>query len=229
MATTLFVLLLLARAGKAQVMLALSLGGEGTSLVTVSPDDHLALISDGGKRGQGVLQARIGGREILPFLRENGVNQLVISCSHPHSDHMDGLVGLIKNPDILGFKTIDFIDSGFGEPGVRAQPLEEIYRATWKDRYADAGQDFTRKGDENRQLPVVARHKAEDADVLGEIEFPRKNLRLSNFQYKPREGAGPHGRCVVTIVELKDGEQTTRTSSILTMPILHSFANSPTG
>jgi hypothetical protein len=103
----------------------LAISGDGTASVVVDDSSAVAFITDGGRRGdQGIQGATINGQPVLEYL-SGKVKQLVIACSHPHSDHLDGLKDLIKDQRILDFDVV-FIDNGF-EKLTGKKSLKTIY------------------------------------------------------------------------------------------------------
>lgn len=68
--------------------------GQGDCAFVRTPGGHTMLI-DGGSEGSGARD--VGIRTIAPFLRRQGVNRIdVVVVSHPHEDHLAGLVAVIK-------------------------------------------------------------------------------------------------------------------------------------
>lgn len=66
--------------------------GQGDSIFIHTPDDNTILI-DGGETTQ--------GENVLNFLKKHGIEYLdVVVATHPHSDHIGGLVTVIENMDI---------------------------------------------------------------------------------------------------------------------------------
>src|SRR5262249_34887327 len=105
----------LALAARAQDAYYLTLGGEGTASVIVSQGDATAYIVDGGKKKTGLPQAGIeDGKKVLDSLHDMGIKRLAVIGSHPHRDHLGGLVALIQDEEKLSrFDTLLFVDSGY--------------------------------------------------------------------------------------------------------------------
>jgi beta-lactamase superfamily II metal-dependent hydrolase len=79
----------LAAGASAQTARYLALRGEGTASVLVDEAVHTAYITDGGHTGKaGIQGANIGRQSVLEYLLGKGVTRLVITCSHPHADHL---------------------------------------------------------------------------------------------------------------------------------------------
>jgi hypothetical protein len=174
--------------------------------VILSRDDGFAVITDGGKKGQGILDARIENESVLSFLQRVRVKRLVISCSHPHDDHMAGLVELIRSKDILAFERIDFVDSDYG----KKESLEALYRRQWGHLYGPDGKPVPGAVEGGGTAPAVARHSARNRNAFAELGLPTERLEVSNYKYVPEDQAGPHGHCVITEYVLKGAGKTTR-------------------
>jgi beta-lactamase superfamily II metal-dependent hydrolase len=192
-------LFLLAVSAHAQIAQFLAIEGEGTASVLLDKAStqsagRTAYITDGGKGGQlGLGGARIHGKEILQYLRDEGVTHLVITCSHPHSDHMDGLKKVIRDPKIQNFSKIVFVDNGYDKAG----SLFEYYREQW--------------GDNGRTQ--FSYSSAAKRDAFAELAIPSSAVRVSNFEYDPEEiasspGETPiHGRSIITQYEVVDDHE----------------------
>lgn len=194
-------LLLLALGAAAQVAHYLAVEGEGTASVVLEAskpqNGQTAYVTDGGKGGRlGLGGASIGGKGILQYLLDQGVTRLVITCSHPHSDHMDGLKAAVRDPKIQEFKEIIFVDNGYD----KAQSLASYYRKAWG----------------NRSRPAVSYSSAANRDAFAGLPKTGARLRVSNFRYDPSEippsrGEAPiHGRSIITEYELMGPGQALR-------------------
>ena len=76
----------------AQEMRMLPLQQEGQASVTVDELSRTAFVVDLGKSGGGD-KVLINNKPLLEFLSvEKKVENFVIACSHPHADHMGGIV-----------------------------------------------------------------------------------------------------------------------------------------
>jgi len=92
----------------------LSLTGDGTASLSI--DGKHGYLVDGGRGGRsGLSRAELEGKDPLSYLLAAGVQDLVILCSHPHADHMQGLVKPIQSRKILEFRQITFVDNGYAE------------------------------------------------------------------------------------------------------------------
>lgn len=89
----------------AQEIKYVALSKEGQASISVDNDKKTAIIVDFGGEKSGKIPL-IGEMDIL---HKNGIRTLIISCSHPHSDHMKGLTdffqtvidGKVQLPDTL--------------------------------------------------------------------------------------------------------------------------------
>lgn len=160
---------------------------EGTATLYLSKDTAVAYILDGGAIG-GLSQPILDGKPILQGLLEKGYRHLVLSCSHPHEDHAGGLKELIRtDPNLEKFESIRFVDSGypvaeslftlFGKHHARYDKARATYSSALN---RDAFSAFSREGD---------------------------HVHVTNFPYKPRDGAAPHGHSIVAHITLNaDGK-----------------------
>lgn len=179
-----------ALAGEAFV---LRLGTEGSATVVLSRESFTAFLTDGGRKS-GLVGASIDGQSVGEMLKKAKIKHLVVTCSHPHDDHLGGLVEFLTSDAVadLALKRVDFVESGFGDDS-----LYSIYEKHWKDK--------------PRRPPVSRSHTADSKNAFATISFERAmTVEVENLVYTPKGKAGAHGRSVVTIYELKSGEQTTR-------------------
>lgn len=180
----------------------LSLQGDGSATVVIDRKEGggVAYIHDGGRGGtKGIGGARIDGQPVLDFLRSQGITTLVISCSHPHDDHMQGLVELINTGDFKGFTTLRFVDSvkegATNSSGEKIEPLHEIYRKKWG----------------SSPPPDVDYKEATNADAFGALGLDPTHVKVSNFRYDPESvGEDVHDSSVVAEFELRDTQGHTR-------------------
>lgn len=69
--------------------------GEGESAVFESPQGRAFMVDTGGTFDNSF---DIGGKIIVPALLKNGIRRLdAIFITHPHSDHINGIISIIKN------------------------------------------------------------------------------------------------------------------------------------
>jgi beta-lactamase superfamily II metal-dependent hydrolase len=81
----------------AQEAYYLAIQGEGTACVLIPREGKKAYIIDGGKAQTGLRTATLDDEPVLDALWKRKVEHLVIICSHPHNDHMGGLVSMIRD------------------------------------------------------------------------------------------------------------------------------------
>src|SRR5207244_1021896 len=82
----------------AQNAFVLHLDREGSATVILAEKDRVAFISDGGRSQGGITDAAVNRDRVLELLRKHHIKTLVVTCSHPHADHLDGLVALLTDP-----------------------------------------------------------------------------------------------------------------------------------
>jgi beta-lactamase superfamily II metal-dependent hydrolase len=172
----------------AQQVLVLALSGDGSATVTVDPASGVAYLTDGGRAGtRGVRGATIEGKDVLQFFKEHQppIRELVITCSHPHADHMNGLIDFVtSDPGILSFSAIRFIDAF--EQG-KAKPLYDHFVEKW--------------GEQANVAYSSAFHRNAFQDLPRNDGSP---VRVSNFQYDPKEvGDNEHDRSVIVKYEIR--------------------------
>ena len=101
----------------------LALQGDGTA--SVSLDGKVAYLADGGRAGErGIKSALVQGVPVAKYLEDNGVKTVIVSCSHPHADHMDGLKDLIAQGALSKFE-LHFVDAF--TPGEYSKTLAALH------------------------------------------------------------------------------------------------------
>lgn len=71
--------------------------GQGDSIFIRSPSGRTCLIDGGGKPGD-IDADRVGEQVIIPYLQNMGLGNLdLVALTHPHDDHMNGLLAVLKH------------------------------------------------------------------------------------------------------------------------------------
>ena len=103
---------------KAQSVVFLPLQREGAASLVLDETASTAYILDGGQTGSLVGHPVIEGQPILKYFWKAGYRNLYIVCSHPHADHLAGLVELVRyrsqgpeDIDLTQFDKVLFVDS----------------------------------------------------------------------------------------------------------------------
>lgn len=184
--------------GKAYVF---SLTGDGSATLVFEESGTTAYIHDGGRAGQkGVAGATIEGKPILQFLKEKLITDLVISCSHPHDDHMGGLLTLMSAPDIRTFSKITFVDAIATEAKTRDGKAIGRLHDHYQEKWGSAGPP-----------PAIFERSAINADGFGDLPSASKAVRVRNYKYDPAKiGDDPHDNSVIVEYELTDSKGTKR-------------------
>lgn len=72
--------------------------GQGDAILVQSPSGRAVLIDGGGNAGGDRIGWDVGLMRVVPALRRAGVRRLdVVILSHPHDDHVGGLVAVLEN------------------------------------------------------------------------------------------------------------------------------------
>jgi competence protein ComEC len=76
--------------------------GQGDSILIETPSGHTMLIDGGGSNDEGEVDpTNVGLKAVIPYLHYRGVNRIdVVVLTHPHSDHVGGLVAVLKEENV---------------------------------------------------------------------------------------------------------------------------------
>jgi beta-lactamase superfamily II metal-dependent hydrolase len=187
---------LTARDGHAQAqLLYFALAGEGTASALIDRGAKEALIADGGVQGaRGIGGARIGNEDVLTALSRRGIERIIISCSHPHADHMKGLEEMLQDERILDFE-LTFIDAS------------ELYEKDPTGLYTQ----YRTKWGQRANLNAIPYSSARSRDAFAGVAAKRTTVRLSNFVYVPKDvSADPHDNSVILQFALGSGRRAFR-------------------
>lgn len=170
----------------------LALETPGNCAVYFSDDRRTALIVDGGQSRKGEQTLRVEGTPLLEWLHGKGCRRLAILCSHPHADHVDGLIKVVGfkatkrgEIDLTHFDQVVFIDSGY--PTAKSLPAK--FEATH-------GKEVAKR--------KMARQNAFAKNAFGAAKlqemFPNTaDLQIANSVYQPMAGRREHGHSIVTL------------------------------
>lgn len=144
-------------AGNAKVMEVTFIDvGQGDSALVVTPQGNYILIDGGGKLND---SKWIGEKVLLPYLQSRGVKELdLVICSHPHDDHISGLLTAIDNLGTEALMTADV----FAEVELQKQLENKAALAGAKIIYVAAGERYL--VEENIYLTIFAPYKGQSYD-----------------------------------------------------------------
>lgn len=187
----LLLLLVGARLAYAGELVYLALQREGQASVAIDEKKKAAYIIDLGRGGDGE-QVKLNNLPLLDRLERAGVRDLSFVCSHPHSDHMGGIVALFKDPraffkdgDLSAprFKSITVVDDGV------PNKLHVLLR-----RFM-AGNKLI----EVKYIPATA------GNAFAGISQKTDDVYVETIPYGAAGKGGPHGRAVITYIQLGQG------------------------
>jgi len=179
----------------------LSLEGDGSATVIVDEVSETAYIHDGGRAGeQGIAGARIDGKFVLDFLTKKEIKTLVISCSHPHEDHMAGLETLLERPEITRFENLYFVDAIQDGATTRSgKPIKPLYK-TYEDKWPGG------------PPPHVDHKSASGADAFASLNLKPGDVSVHNYKYDPGSaGEDVHDNSVIVEIEVRGPKSAKRT------------------
>ena len=183
----------------------LALQREGQASLAIDEGAKAAYIVDLGRGGDGdqvrFTASDLTEQSLIDYLvRTRRIENLVIACSHPHSDHMGGIKALFEkypeqffeggDPKRPKFKTLTVIDNGV------TQSLTEAYDA-FKAKAIGSDLRFNRI--------KVTGPDGNPRDAFAQLPFQQGDIKIANVPYAQTEPADHHGRAVVTLTELDGG------------------------
>jgi beta-lactamase superfamily II metal-dependent hydrolase len=181
-------LLLVGQSLYASELTYLALQREGQASIAIDTRKKAAYIIDLGRGGDGD-QMKLDNVPMLDKLEEAKIQDLYFVCSHPHSDHMGGIMALFKRPrvfftdDLLTtprFKSITIIDNGV---------VNNLY-STLKQSLA------------GNTLITVNHVSAANRNAFAGISGPQDDVQIETIPYQAVEKPNPHGKSVVTFIRL---------------------------
>jgi beta-lactamase superfamily II metal-dependent hydrolase len=186
----------------------LALKGEGSASVVIDDATETAYITDGGKgKASGIQGAAIDGERVLDYLLGQQVKRLVITCSHPHSDHMGGLRAAVRSSKIKSFDELVFIDNDYerrerarlNEAGEETAQKRESLVTIYENKWGKGGK------------PPVTYRSAFGKNAFEGLARKGAEVLVSNFAYDPKRiGKNIHDEAVVTQYDLSDGVNSIR-------------------
>jgi competence protein ComEC len=99
--------------GPARLTLTMIDVGQGDALLVRGPSGQTMLVDGGGEIDGRPTGYDVGARRLVPALRRRGVRRVdLVMLSHPHEDHVGGLVAVLQN-----FSVGLVLDTGVPHPG----------------------------------------------------------------------------------------------------------------
>lgn len=206
------VLLSYTSSASAVLAFVMALPNEGQATVAIDEKSKTAFIMDMAKNAENAIPAfpgiermaaplKLDGAPLLGYLAaQHGTENLVISCSHPHADHMAGIQALFKNPqqsffhegDLQRprFKTITVIDDGVSNS---LADMYESFAKTVKKTRLDIV--FKRQSATNPRTGKLRNAFAVTSDLQQEVH-------IENIIFPRSDKPSIHGRSLITITRL---------------------------
>jgi beta-lactamase superfamily II metal-dependent hydrolase len=173
----------------AQEVIFFALKGDGTASVVLDRRQRIAWITDGGRGGEkGIAAARIGSLTLIEFLKREQITKIAIVCSHPHSDHMGGLIDFVERVDLSGFH-LRFVDTHAHPP-----PPNSLFGR------------YSRRTDLSAAGGKYEHWSAAGQDAFVGFAAATGDVVVSNFVYQAT-GSSDHDRSVIMQYVLEGGAQ----------------------
>lgn len=167
---------------------------EGNASMLLSPQDSTAILIDGGRVSGGVSELEIDGEPLLRGLYLRGIRHLVILCSHPHADHVEGLRRLVTHRaegpagiDLRRFESVLLVDSAY--------PSDKSLRSASLAAHGE--------------VASIRHAEATRVDVAGLLKGRLQSGELSfgSLPYEPGQKAAIHGHSIITQARLRKGDR----------------------
>jgi beta-lactamase superfamily II metal-dependent hydrolase len=186
--TAVLAFLLLGQSSYASEVTYLALQREGQASIAVDTRKKVAYIIDLGRGGDGD-QIKLDNLPLLDKLEQSGIEDLFFVCSHPHSDHMGGIMALFKRP--RGF----FIDELMTKP--RFKSITVVDNGVVNNLSTTLKQSLA-----GNTLIRVNHISAANRNAFAGISGPQDEIQIETIPYQMIEKPNPHGKSVVTFIKL---------------------------
>lgn len=188
MTLVLGLLLVAAQVAYAGDLTYLALQREGQASVAIDKKKKAAYIIDLGRGGDGD-QVKLENLPLLDRLEQLGIENLFFVCSHPHSDHMGGIRALFRRPRVF------FRDDGLTNP--RFKSINVIDDGVSNTLYLELQRSLA------KNTLIKTRHlSATNRNAFAGISARADDVYIETIPYPVPTKAGPHGRAVITYIQL---------------------------
>jgi competence protein ComEC len=145
--------------------------GEGDCILIEAPN-KINILIDGGGTPQGDFD--VGSKIVIPYLRRKGINKInLLVLTHPHLDHLEGLLPVIKE-----FKVDMVLDSGLiCDSSEYKEFISLIQKKGIPYHQAKAGDNFIF----NNNLEIFLLNPLYDSDFYDESDFNNASIVVKLF------------------------------------------------
>ena len=145
--------------------------GEGDCILIEAPN-KINILIDGGGTPQGDFD--VGSKIVIPYLRRKGINKInLLVLTHPHLDHLEGLLPVIKE-----FKVDMVLDSGLiCDSSEYKEFISLIQKKDIPYHQAKAGDNFIF----NNNLEIFLLNPLYDSDFYDESDFNNASIVVKLF------------------------------------------------